>query len=183
MKDLRFLRPLPNDKLFFLGLCDLVIMASDPQFAKYPELSLAQEVFTAALKGTSSKKLQDGITNYKMAPFYRHIAHPIEGILNSSTASAGQMKPTKTNRRDSLVSSNMVPQKRPSSTLMAWDESLYDRLREDNEKELATIQKEEDEAVEAAGETEIQAARGKRAELYARIGDKVNSSDIYIEQF
>lgn len=149
-------------------------MASDPQFAKYPELSLAQEVFTAALKGTTSKKLQDGINNYKMAPFYRHIAHPTEGLLNSiGASSASQPKPSKPARRDSLVSSNLAPPRRSLSALLAWDESLYERLREDNEKELAAIQKEEDEAVEAAGETEIQAARGKRAELYARIGDKV----------
>jgi 26S proteasome regulatory subunit N7 len=46
------------------------------------------------------------------------------------------------------------------------------RCRE-NEKELEAIQKEEDEAAEKAGETEVQAARGKRAELYNRIGDKV----------
>ena len=30
-----------------------------------------------------------------------------------------------------------------------------------------------EEAEEKAGETEVQAARGKRAELYNRIGDKV----------
>lgn len=153
-------------------------MASEPQFAKYPELALAQEVFSAALKATPSKKLQDAINNHKMAPFYRHIAHPIEGVLNSSGASsASQAKPSKPLRRDSLISSNIIPPRRASSTLLAWDESLYERLREDNEKELAAIQKEEDEAVEAAGETEIQAARGKRAELYARIGDKVGDCE------
>ena len=33
--------------------------------------------------------------------------------------------------------------------------------------------KEEEEAAEKAGETEVQAARGKRAEFWARVGDKV----------
>lgn len=56
---------------------------------------------------------------------------------------------------------------------MSWDEKLYESLRAENEKELETIQKEEDEATEKAGETEVQAARGKRAELYTRVGDKV----------
>ena len=154
-----------------------VAMASDPQFAKYPELSLAQDVFTASLKGTTPKKIQDAITMNKMAPFYRHLAHPTEGIVNKAGASsASQPKPQPPNRRGSLVCSNLVPPKRQTRTLLAWDESLYERLREDNEKELAAVQKEEDEAVEAAGETEIQAARGKRAELYARIGDKVCGS-------
>jgi 26S proteasome regulatory subunit N7 len=56
-----------------------------------------------------------------------------------------------------------------------WDEQLYQSLVEDNKKELEGIQKEEDEAEEAAGETEVQAARGKRAEFWARVGDKVRS--------
>jgi len=56
---------------------------------------------------------------------------------------------------------------------LTWDERLYEELREDNEKELEAIQKEENEAVEKAGETEIQAAKGKRAEFFTRIGEKV----------
>ena len=42
------------------------------------------------------------------------------------------------------------------------------------DRELEEIQKEEDEAVEKAGETEIQTARGKRAGYYTKIGDKVS---------
>jgi len=38
------------------------------------------------------------------------------------------------------------------------------------------MQKEEDDAEENAGETEIQAVRGKRAEFWARVGDKVSTS-------
>lgn len=60
-----------------------------------------------------------------------------------------------------------------SSGLLPWDESLYEQLKTDNEKELEEIQKEEEEAQEKAGETEVQAARGKRAEFWARVGDKV----------
>ena len=43
----------------------------------------------------------------------------------------------------------------------------------ENEEELETFTKEEEEAAEKAGETEVQAARGKRAEFWARVGDKV----------
>ena len=56
---------------------------------------------------------------------------------------------------------------------LPWDEALYERLQKDNDEELEKFQKEEEEAEEQAGETEIQAARGKRAEFYARVGDKV----------
>lgn len=56
---------------------------------------------------------------------------------------------------------------------LPWDEKLYEEIKADNEKEFEAIQKEEDEATEKAGETEIQAARGKRAEFWTRVGDKV----------
>ena len=69
--------------------------------------------------------------------------------------------------------------KTDTSVGLPWDEALYEQLKADNEKELAEIQKEEDQAVESEGETEIQNARGKRAEFYARIGDK----DKALEEF
>lgn len=56
---------------------------------------------------------------------------------------------------------------------LAWDDSLYEQLKESNDEELASIKKEEEEAAESAGDTEVQAARGKRAEFWARVGDKV----------
>lgn len=59
---------------------------------------------------------------------------------------------------------------------LPWDEALYEELSKENEKELEAIQKEEDEATEKAGETEIQTARGKRAEFWTRVGDKVHNS-------
>lgn len=111
-----------------------------------------------------------------MAPFYRHLAHPIEGILNNSgegvpqhAHESGAGGPTKT-----LLNSNMLAsRKTPQKIDFPWDEALYQSLVEDNKKDLETFQKEEDDAEEAAGETEVLAARGKRAEFWARVGDKV----------
>ncbi|RAK97729.1 proteasome regulatory particle lid subunit RPN7 [Aspergillus ibericus CBS 121593] len=149
-------------------------MGSDPQYIKYPDLTLAQHVFNLSnpacpqpVRQTSLKKLQDVITENKMAPFYRHLAHPVEGILNHSGEGVPQL-PAK-----SLLTSNMLAsRKSPQKIDFPWDEALYQSLVEDNRKELDTFQKEEDEAEEAAGETEVLAARGKRAEFWARVGDK-----------
>src|SRR2546429_3556046 len=38
---------------------------------------------------------------------------------------------------------------------LPWDESIFQKLKEDNDRELEEFQKEEDEAVEKAGDTEI----------------------------
>lgn len=158
-------------------------MGSDPQFAKYPDLTLAQHIFSLAnsprtAQPTSLSYLQNAIKNHKMAPLYRHLAHPTEGVLNTIGESTAQppQQPTKPlTRRASLVSSNLLPPKKPvPSGILPWDESLYEELKADNEKELEQFQKEEEEAEEKAGETEIQAARSKRAEFWARVGDKVN---------
>jgi 26S proteasome regulatory subunit N7 len=155
-------------------------MGSEPQFAKYPNLSLAQNIFALAVspsttQQTSLKALQDAIKEHKMAPLYRHLAHPSEGVLNSLGESTSKAAAAPVpSRRGSLVSSNLLPPKKSiRAGLLPWDESLYEELKADNEKELETIQKEEDDAVEAAGETEVQAARSKRAEFWARVGDKV----------
>ncbi len=68
----------------------------------------------------------------------------------------------------------MIATRSPTASInLPWDEALYQSLQADNDRELEDIQKEEDEAVEKAGDTEIQAARGKRAEFWARVGDKV----------
>jgi len=114
-----------------------------------------------------------------MAPLYHYLAHPQSGKLNasgeSSASSTGSQPPT-LRRTTSINSSSIIGVlggvKTSSGGELPWDEQLYEELKKDNEKELEAIQKEEDDAVERAGETEIQAARGKRAELYARIGDK-----------
>lgn len=159
-------------------------MGSDPQYIKYPDLLLAQSVFNlsnpacnASTRQASLKKLQDAIAERKMAPFYRHLAHPTEGILNTSGEGVTQHPhPHNAGASKPLITSNMLAS-RPSSKIdFPWDEKLYHSLVEDNKKELEGIQKEEDEAEEAAGETEVQAARGKRAEFWARVGDKVQQA-------
>lgn len=120
-----------------------------------------------------------------MAPLYRHLAHPSDGILNATGegGSSGaaqsqgqggkQLPPSLKRAASSLIT--MLATKKPTATsvVLAWDEKLYEELKAENERELEAIQKEEDEAVEKAGETEIQAARSKRAEFWARVGDKV----------
>jgi 26S proteasome regulatory subunit N7 len=161
-------------------------MGSDPQFAKYPDLTLAQHIFSLAnspqtAQPTSLNYLQNALKQHKMAPLYRHLAHPTEGVLNSVGESTAQpvtapQKPAA--RRASLVSSNLLPPKRPvPSGILPWDESLYEELKADNEKELEEFQKEEEEAEEKAGETEVQAARSKRADFWARVGDKVRDEE------
>ena len=159
-------------------------MGSDPQFAKYPDLTLAQHIFSLAkdpqtAQPTSLNYLQNAIKDHNMAPLYRHLAHPADGVLNSVGESTAQPinPPQKTSaRRASLVSSNLLPPKKPvPSGILPWDESLYEQLKGDNDKELEGFQKEEEEAEEKAGETEVQAARSKRAEFWARVGDKASS--------
>lgn len=152
----------------------------DPQFNKYPDLSLSQHIFhitnpdsSKGTKQASLSVLQDAIKENSMAPLYRHLAHPIDGILNvpgEGTAS----HPMGGLRRTSSAAATLLATRRPSVDFpLAWDESLYESLDQANKKELEAIQKEEDEATEAAGETEILAARGKRAEFWTKIGDKV----------
>lgn len=153
-------------------------MGSDPQYAKWPLLPLSQHVFAItnayASKSTQQaavKTLQDAISKDKMAPLYRYLAHPIDGVLNS-VGEGGSSAPGKPlSRKSSLV--GMVATKPPPNTVsLPWDEALYNQLKEDNDRELEEIQKEEDDAVEQAGDTEITAAMGKRAEFWARVGDK-----------
>ncbi|KAK1759495.1 putative 26S proteasome regulatory complex component [Echria macrotheca] len=164
-------------------------MGSDPQYAKWPLLPLAQHVFTLTNSYASrpaqqgaAKSLQDAISEHKMAPLYRYLAHPIEGILNvvgEGSASAPGKPPS---RKSSAV--GMIASRGASSSInMAWDDALYKQLKADNERELEEIQKEEDEAVEKAGDVEVQAARGKRAEFWARIGDKEKAITAYEDVF
>lgn len=154
-------------------------MGSDPQYAKWPLLPLSQHVFTLTnsyatktAQQAAVKALQDAITENKMAPFYRHLAHPIDGILNA-VGEGGALGPGKPlSRKSSLV--GLVATKSPVTTVnLPWDEGLYSKLTEENEKELEELQKAEGEAVEQEGDTEVIAAMGKRAEFWARVGDKV----------
>lgn len=157
-------------------------MGADPQYAKWPLLPLSQHVFTLtnpyaarSAQQAAVKSLQDAINEHKMAPLYKYLAHPTEGILNAvgetTSGAAAQQKPP--GRKTSAAAGMMASAGVASGTNLPWDEQVYQQLKTDNDKELEGIQKEEDEAVEKAGDTEIMAARGKRAEFYAKIGDKV----------
>lgn len=154
---------------------------------RFPDLSLAQSVFTLASPNSSSSarqtslgSLQDAIKEHKMAPLYHYLAHPQTGKLNSSgesSASSGASATPSLRRTTSINSSSIIGVlggvKTSDAANLSWDEAAYEEMKKENEKELEAIQKEEDEAAEKAGEVEIQNARGKRAEFYARICDKV----------
>ncbi|KAL3422102.1 26S proteasome subunit RPN7 [Phlyctema vagabunda] len=163
-------------------------MGSDPQYAKYPLLPLAQHIFTLsnpsapkAVQQSSLKSLQDAITEHKMAPLYRYLSHPTEGILNSSGESTSQQsKPLgrKPSAAGMVASKNSIPK-----IDLPWDQNLYEKLKKENDEELEGYKKEEEEAAEKAGETEVQAARGKRAEFWAKVGDKDRAIAAYEEVF
>ncbi|KKY33546.1 putative proteasome regulatory non-atpase-like protein [Diaporthe ampelina] len=164
-------------------------MGSDPQYAKWPLLPLSQHVFTLTnpyasrpTQDAAVKKLQDAIEEHKMAPLYRYLAHPLEGILNV-VGEGGASAPGKPLSRKSSVA-GMIATKGPTATVtIPWDEGLYQKLKEDNDRELEEIQREEDEAVEKAGDSEIMAAKGKRAEFWARVGDKEKAITTYEDVF
>ncbi|KAH6618103.1 26S proteasome subunit RPN7-domain-containing protein [Chaetomium sp. MPI-SDFR-AT-0129] len=164
-------------------------MGADPQYAKWPLLPLAQDVvsltspyYPESKKEAVVQHLQNAITEHKMAPFYHFLAHPTEGILNAlGEGPAGAPVKTAGSRKSSL--SGLLSLNPVKHHLMPWDEALYQSLKAENDKELEQIQKEEDEAVEQAGETEIQAARGKRAEFWAKVGDKEKAIAAYEDVF
>ena len=152
-------------------------MGSDPQYSKYPNLSLAQDIFVLtnrvapdASKKQSLKNLQNAIAEHKMAPLYRYLAHPAEGLLNASGEGSTKKPPVR--KANSALSS--IAKRRGSGTFdYPWDQALYDKLVVENQEELESFKVEEEEAEEKAGDSEVQAAKGKRAEFFARIGDKV----------
>ncbi|KAL6714272.1 proteasome regulatory particle subunit [Lecanora helva] len=161
-------------------------MGSDPQYAKYPDLSLAQDIFTLTnsaapqkSREASLRKLQNAVSEHKMAPLYRYLAHPSEGILNHSGEGTTR-KPPSPNQRKTNGGASMIARRRSSLKVdFPWDNQLYERLKAENEEELESFQKEEDEATESAGDTEVQAARGKRAEFWARVCDKEKALSSY----
>lgn len=151
-------------------------MGSDPQYVKSPDLTLAQYIFD--LQNPSSKvnsrhnavkKLQEAISEHKMAPLYRYLAHPVDGILNPT----GEGSASRPSTSSSRTINGMARLPGAPDVHFPWDEALYERLLSENKEELDGYQKDEEDAAENAGDTEIQAARGKRAEFFARIGDKV----------
>ncbi|KAF8473858.1 26S proteasome subunit RPN7-domain-containing protein [Kalaharituber pfeilii] len=120
-------------------------MGSDPQYAKYPNLSLAHHIFVlrtpalAASHPISQNHLTESITKERQAPLYRYLYNPTDGIL------AG---------------------KQP------WNEDFYNDLVSKNEEEKEGYEKDMQEAEEKAGETEVTECMGKIAEFYARVCDK-----------
>ncbi|MCJ1470620.1 hypothetical protein MMC07_009266 [Pseudocyphellaria aurata] len=161
-------------------------MGSDPQYAKYPNLSLAQDIFTLTNLASSEpsrqaslRKLKDAISDHKMAPLYRYLAHPLEGVLNTAGEGAARTSSVAGSRKANGVSSILGSRKDTVDFEFPWDEQLYEKLKVDNEQELESFQKEEEEAAEKAGDTEVQAARGKRAEFWARVGDKEKAISSY----
>ena len=160
-------------------------MGSDPQYSKWPLLPLSQHVFaitnayaSKTAQQAAVKILQDAISQDKMAPFYRYLAHPIDGVLNT-VGEGGSSAPGKPLSRKSSLVGMVATKPAPTTVSLPWDEALYNQLNEDNDRELQEIQKEEDDAVEQAGDTEIMAAKGKRADFWARVGDKDKAISAY----
>ncbi|CAD6502467.1 BgTH12-05059 [Blumeria graminis f. sp. triticale] len=163
-------------------------MGSDPQFAKYPFLPLAQHVFNITnpyaskpVQQASLLSIQNAISEHKMAPLYRYIAHPTEGIfgennpsLTHDTKGCGR----KSSAIGMVASRNSIPK-----LDLPWNESLYESLKKENDEELEKFKVEEEEAAEKAGDTEVQAARGKKADYLARIGDKDRAIAAYEDVF
>ncbi|KHJ33463.1 putative proteasome regulatory particle subunit [Erysiphe necator] len=163
-------------------------MGADPQYAKYPFLHLAQDVFnltntfaSKAVQQESLESLQNAITEYKMAPLYRYITHPSEGILNQSKAGNSQIE-NLYGRKSSAFSMTGNKNSLPNFDFH-WDEAFYEKLRKENDEALEKFKKEEEEAAEKAGDTEVQAAKGQRAEYLAMIGDKERAITAYEELF
>ena len=155
-------------------------MGSDPQYASYPDLSLAQHIFHITNPSSpretrqgSLKVLQEAIFEKKMAPLYRHLAHPVDGFLNSTGVGTAESTPGTNPSKGSGVGNIVAGRYSGEGGDFPWDERLYEELKSENDKELSEFDKEEEEAAEKAGETEVQAAKGKRAEFWARVGDKV----------
>ncbi|KAI0026147.1 26S proteasome subunit RPN7-domain-containing protein [Xylariomycetidae sp. FL0641] len=165
-------------------------MGSDPQYAKWPLLPLAQHIFTLTnpyatkpSQQAAGKDLLDAMNEHQMAPLFKYLAHPTEGILNptgETTSSAAQQKP---GGRKPSAAGMVAKQGTAAGSAVPWDEKLYERIKAQNDKELEEIEKEEAEAVEKAGDTEVIAARGKRAELFAKIGDKDRAIAAYEDVF
>ncbi|KKA26383.1 hypothetical protein TD95_001398 [Thielaviopsis punctulata] len=163
---------------------------SEAQYAKWPQLTLSQHVFNLTnsyasrpTQQASAKALQDAIAEHKMAPLYRYLAHPTEGLLNAvadeATSGSQFVKPS-LSRKSSLV--GMIANKSSAAaSFLPWDEALYVKLKSENDEELEGYKKEEEEAVEKAGDIEIVAARGKRAEFWARVGEKERAIAAYEE--
>jgi 26S proteasome regulatory subunit N7 len=121
-------------------------MGSDPQYASYPNLLLSQHIFTLQQPTLSAQHA----ASHKVltTSIKEHSQAPLYYYLahKGNGILAGKIE---------------------------WDEAHYDELKKKNDDELNGYDQELKEAEEKAGESEIVAAIGKKAEFWARVVDKV----------
>ncbi|KAF3904005.1 hypothetical protein AA313_de0203514 [Arthrobotrys entomopaga] len=133
-------------------------MGSDPQYNKYPDLSLAQHISQLStpslvtLHDKSANTLLESIKITSAAPLFKYLVGPAEGIL-------------------------------PKNSPLRWDENLYEELKEKNDKELQEWEEKLKDAEEKAGETEVVEAMGGKAEFWTRIGEKEKAVAAYNDVF
>ncbi|KAF3936731.1 hypothetical protein ABW19_dt0201531 [Dactylella cylindrospora] len=133
-------------------------MGSDPQYNKYPDLSLAQHIYQlatpslSAYHDKSANALLESIKSSSAAPLFKYLVDPTDGIL-------------------------------PKSSPLRWDEALYLELKDKNEKELQEWEEKLKDAEEKAGETEVVEAMGGKAEFWTRIGEKEKAISAYNDVF
>ena len=158
------------------------IMGSDPQFIKHPNLSLAQDIFTLTnsystepARQGSFRKLRDAIKENHMAPLYRYLAHPTDGILNAPGQGSARRPSGSASKRPNVAAGIVPGRRRSTDFVFPWDQGQYDSMEGENAKKLEEFEKEEEEALASAGDTDVQAVRGRRAEYRAMIGDRVRS--------
>ncbi|EWC46917.1 hypothetical protein DRE_03929 [Drechslerella stenobrocha 248] len=133
-------------------------MGSDPQYNKYPDLSLAQHIYQLSTPSLShfhdksASTLLESIKSASAAPLFKYLTGPTEGIL-------------------------------PKGSPLKWDEKFYEELKEQNEKELQEWEEKLKDAEEKAGETEVVEAMGGKAEFWTRIGEKEKALAAYNDVF
>lgn len=131
------------------GLNNPAIMGSDPQYASYPNLLLSQHIFT--LKTPSLSSSHAAAHKALTSSIKEHSQAPLYRYLAHPT--------------EGILSGNIE-----------WDENYYEELKKSNDDKLEGYDKELEEAEEKAGESEVVEAMGKKAEFWARVVDKVGSS-------
>ncbi|KAF8252321.1 PCI-domain-containing protein [Wilcoxina mikolae CBS 423.85] len=129
-------------------------MGSDPQYASYPNLLLSQHIFILQQPTLSAQHA----ASHKVltASIKEHSQAPLYYYL--------------ARKGDGILAKKIQ-----------WDETLYNELKKKNDDELNGYDQELKEAEEKAGESEIVAAVGKKAEFWARVVDKEKSLAAYEE--
>lgn len=121
-------------------------MGSDPLYASYPDLLLSQHIFTLRTPLLSSyhATARKALTS----SIQENLQAPLYRYLAHPT--------------DGVLSERID-----------WDEKLYAQLKERNDQELKGLAIEAREVEEKAGESEVIAVMGKKAEFWAKVVDKV----------